>query len=258
MRPFHTIVTPVNLGWMRASTRKCARSFPCGLQQKSIFQGCMTVVCRNQRSSSINSLFVSIRPGLSPSFCFYLLIKTVRAIKGRNNSAFTSIYSILLFLCVWAQLFFTSICKTREILLCSVRFTGHLLSVWLLSVFKVSPSFTLSSAKLPLTLFGFRRPPCPSVCVCVWMCCVFCIFFVCVCVWRLCALRRMQREGGQKQQPWHMKTRPENVRLPANIVPTLSHVHMSNVHCFVITLSFLRLDESQSDCCHICIWYCCF
>ncbi|KAI3368945.1 hypothetical protein L3Q82_025917 [Scortum barcoo] len=37
----------------------------------------------------------------------------------------------------------------------------------------------------------------------------------------LCALRMMQRENGQKQQPRHMKTK----NVPADIVPTVSHFH---------------------------------
>lgn len=123
------------------NTQKSVCNYPCGLQQKSVFesvtfQGCMTVVFwRNQRYlPTPHCLSRSHQMGLPLFVYLYLLIKTLSSVKGMNNRAFSPIDSIFLFLSVWEELFFTSICKIRDICLCLVCLAAHLLSVWLLSL----------------------------------------------------------------------------------------------------------------------------
>lgn len=199
------------------SSQKSACHFPRGLRQESvwepvIFQGLHVcgLCSRNQKRQQQRYLpsphYISLSDRVSP-FCLSSSAHKYSGLSKRKEQQRLQRY-MHHFPVPQRLSFFTSICKNQphSSWFCMLHWTFAFCLAPLAVKKKVSPPFTLSSSKLPL-LYSASDVPAAPACLCLNVLGFLYFLFFVFCVRRLFALRRMQRESGQKQQPRHMKNK---------------------------------------------------
>lgn len=208
------------------STQKSLCSFPFGLKQKSVlffgdvtsrphlfpglyrwvliwpevFQAWPRPAVETKEPTVLSPLSTLFLSGFSPSIYLYLVLKLVSSAKRRNNSAVKYVYSIFWSLSLWDEQFFTSICKSRDILL--FLFMLQWTFAFCLAPFSVSPSYT--SSKLLLTLFSIRHPLCP--CVSLSECFLYFLFLFAGCIHSIGCNRRATKAAALIHGHNHQKS----------------------------------------------------